>query len=122
MKKISLYIMAAFYVAAGINHFANSKTYVSIMPSYLPYHLQLVYVSGICEFLFGLLLIPVAMRRVAAWLIIALLVAIFPANIQMMINDWNDNMLQRWVTIIRLPIQVILIWWAYIFTKPVSSR
>jgi uncharacterized membrane protein len=122
MKNFSLYLMSLFYIAAGINHFANSATYLNIMPSYFPYHLQLVYISGICETVSGLLLIPVYSRRVAAWLIIVLLVAIFPANIQMMVNDWDTNNLQRTATIFRLPLQVILIWWAYIFTKPVNYR
>jgi len=122
MKKISLYVMALLYVAAGINHFANTKTYVSIMPAYIPLHVQLVYVSGVCEILFGILLIPFATRRLASWLIIALLIAIFPANIQMMVNSWNENNLQHWATVLRLPLQVVLIWWAYTFTKPVNYR
>jgi uncharacterized membrane protein len=114
--------MALLYVAAGINHFANTKTYTGIMPAYLPLHLQLVYISGVCEILFGILLIPFVTRRLAAWLIIALLIAIFPANIQMMVNSRNDNNLQHWATIFRLPLQVILIGWAYTFTKPFNYR
>jgi uncharacterized membrane protein len=114
--------MALLYVAAGINHFVNTKTYVSIMPAYLPLPFQLVYISGVCEILFGILLIPFATRRLAAWLIIVLLIAIFPANIQMMVNSWNDNNFQYWATIFRLPLQVVLIWWAYTFTKPVNYR
>lgn len=114
--------MVLLYVAAGINHFVNTKMYVNIMPSYIPWHLQLVYISGICEILFGLLLIPFATRRVAAWLIIALLIAVFPANIQMAVASWNDNQLQHWATIFRLPLQFVLMWWAYIFTKPVIRR
>ena len=110
------------YVAAGINHFVNTKMYLRIMPSYIPWHLQCVYISGVCEILFGLLLIPLITRRLAAWLIMALLIAIFPANIQMMVDSWNDNQLQHWATILRLPLQFLLIWWAYIFTKPVIGR
>ena len=112
--------MVLLYVAAGINHFANTKMYMKLMPSYIPWHLQMVYISGVCEILFALLLIPFASRRLAAWLIIVLLIAIFPANIQMAVDAWHDNQLQRWATIFRLPLQFVLIWWAYVFTKPVT--
>ena len=109
--------MALFYVIAGINHFLNEPQYVKIMPPYLPYPLQLVYLSGVCEAVFGLLLIPLYTRRAAAWLIIALLVAIFPANIQMSLNYWHEHNPQLWLTILRLPLQVLLIRWAYVYTK-----
>jgi uncharacterized membrane protein len=75
-------------------------------------------VSGICEILFGLLLIPSHTRVIAAWCLIGLLVAIFPANIQMMLNGLHKNTLWLWITILRLPLQLVLIWWAYLFTKP----
>ena len=86
IKNISLYIMSLFYIAAGIMHFTRPEFYTAIMPPYLPWHLGLVYISGACELLFGIFLIPVKTRRIAAWLIIALLVAVFPSYIQMTIN------------------------------------
>ena len=115
-KKVSLYLMALLYIIAGINHFANSPLYRRIMPPWLPYPLALVYISGVCEIGFGLLLIPSRTRRLAAWLIIALLVAIFPANIQMTLNYWREHNPQLWITILRLPLQVLLIRWAYRYT------
>lgn len=108
--------MSLFYIAAGIMHFTRPEFYTAIMPPYLPWHLGLVYISGACESLFGILLIPVKTRRIAAWLIIALLVAVFPANVQMTINYANENNPGLWFTIIRLPIQLFLIWWAWIYT------
>jgi uncharacterized membrane protein len=117
MKKVSLWLMVLLYFAAGINHFVSTSTYISIMPAYVPWHLQMVYISGVCEILFALLLIPASTRRFAAWLIIILLIAIFPANIQMAINDWNANNMQHWATVLRLPLQILLIVWAYSFTK-----
>ena len=87
------------------------------MPAWLPYHLPLIYISGVCEIAFGLLLIPEYTRHMGAWLIIAMLVAVFPANIQMAINFRNKNNPCLWVAIARLPLQILLIWWAWIYTK-----
>ncbi|MEO6328366.1 MAG: DoxX family protein [Ginsengibacter sp.] len=109
--------MAMLYVAAGINHFINPQFYLKIMPAWLGWQSILVMASGACEILFGLLLIPVYTRAIAAWCIIGLLIAVFPANIQMMLNYLHENNPKLWVTIIRLPLQFILIWWAYLFTK-----
>jgi uncharacterized membrane protein len=117
MKKIFLYLMIVFYVVAGINHFVNTPQYTRIMPPWLPYPLALVYISGISETAFGLLLIPPVTRRPAAWLMIALLVAIFPANIQMTLNYWHRHDPQLWISIVRLPLQILLIGWAYAYTK-----
>ena len=111
--------MALFYVVAGINHFVRPGMYVSIMPRFLPessYRL-LVAISGGCEAALGLLLIPTATRRIAAWLIIALLIVIFPANIQMAIDFTRRHNPYTWLTWLRLPLQLVLIGWAYKFTR-----
>ena len=117
MKKISLYVMIVFYIAAGINHFWHPEPYVGIMPSWIPWHKELVIISGICEILLGFLLLFSATRRFAAWGIILLLIGVFPANIQMLINFSNESNPDLWVAIIRLPLQLLLIWWAYGFAK-----
>lgn len=116
-KRLSLIVMIVFYVFAGLAHFINPGFYLPIIPPYLPYHLELVYISGAFEILFALLLIPIKTRKAGAWLIIALLVAVFPANIQMFINYLNTNTPDLWISIVRLPIQLLLIWWAWGFTK-----
>ena len=87
------------------------------MPPWLPYHAALVLISGICEVVFGLMLLLPTTRKMAAWLIILLLIAIFPANIQMMLHYMDENNPRLWMAIVRLPLQVLLIWWAYGFTK-----
>ncbi len=120
MKAVSLYIMAGFYTVAGVNHFLHPGSYNSIMPPWLGLHQELIYFSGVCEILFGLLLIPVKTRRIAAWCIICLLIAVFPANIQMMLNYVHENHPGLWLTILRLPIQALLVWWAYLYSKPGS--
>ena len=117
MKITLLYIMALVYVAAGIYHFVNPKLYMKIMPPYLPYHLQLIYISGVIEIVLGILLIPEGTRSIAAWLIIAMLIAIFPANVQMAVNFWQKNSPSLWIAIARLPLQPVLIWLAWLYTK-----
>ena len=108
--------MSLFYVVAGINHFINPKWYVRIIPRWLPYPEALNYISGGCEIVFAILLIPVVTRSIAAWLIIAMLIAIFPANIQMSIDFWKKKNPYFWITILRLPLQIPLIWWAFQYT------
>lgn len=116
-KKISLVCMSLLYAAAGVNHFVNSKIYLQIVPPWLPQHLLLVYISGFFEIASGILLLPSTTRRFAAWCIIFLLIAIFPANIQMTISYYRAHNPYLWLTIIRLPLQFVLIWWAWKFSK-----
>lgn len=116
-KKLSLYIMSGFYFLAGINHFVHPSFYEKIMPPYLTYPLALIYLSGACETGLGLLLLPQKTRRFAAWGIIALLIAIFPANLQMLINYTHQHNPYTWVAILRLPFQLALILWAYVYVK-----
>lgn len=109
--------MAAFYVVAGINHFWHEEFYLKIMPTWLPEHHALVYISGAAEIILGFLLLFPATRRIVSWGIILLLFAVFPANVQMMLNYIHDSHPKIWITILRLPLQIVLIWWAYLFTK-----
>jgi len=116
-KIFSLYSMAAFYVLAGVNHFANPDFYKKIMPPWLPWHYSLIYISGVAEIVLGLLLLPVQTRKLAAWGIIVLLVAILPANVQMMLNYQQQKNPYLWIAVVRLPLQLLLIGWAYQFAK-----
>lgn len=117
MRRFSLYSMALLYIVAGVNHFVNPAFYQKIMPPYLPYHSFLIYISGVFEILFALLLLPVKTRRIGAWLIILLLLFVFPANIQMAIDFYKNAHPYLWAAILRLPLQFVLIWWAHTFTK-----
>ena len=109
--------MAAAYVAAGFNHFWHPQTYLAIMPPWLPAPNTFVLVSGICEIVLGLLLIPRFSRRWAAWGIILLLIVVFPANIQMFINYAKADHSKTWLTLLRLPLQAAFIGWAYQYTR-----
>lgn len=90
---------------------------MKIMPNWLGWHRELVIISGIAESILGVLLVFKPTRRHAAWGIIALLIVVFPANIQMMLNYVHENNPMLWLAILRLPLQVLLIYWAYTFTK-----
>lgn len=122
MKKISLYLMILFYAGAGINHFIHPSFYLQIMPPWLPGHSELVFVSGVAEVLCAVLLFFSKTRRLGAWAVIALLVAVFPANVQMLLNYKAAHDPRVWIAVLRLPIQLLLIWWAYSFTKPVKPE
>ncbi len=123
-KTVLLWLMGAFYIVAGLMHFANPEFYLPMMPPYLPYHRELIFWSGVAEVLCGIGVLIPATRRAAAWATIALLIAVFPANIHIAINNvplggrseglgiWN------WV---RLPFQGVLILWAWWYTRPDSA-
>jgi uncharacterized membrane protein len=117
MKKLSLYSMIVLYIAAGLYHFINPEFYMRIMPPWVPYPKEMIFISGVCEVLFALLLLFPFTRRTGAWCIILLLVAVFPANIQMLLNYRNENNPLLWIAIVRLPLQIILIGWAYRFAR-----
>lgn len=111
-----LYLMAGIYILAGLNHFRNPRMYVKIIPDYLPAPKQLNVLSGLAEILSGILLCIPSLSSYGAWGIIALLIAVFPANLYMLTNKKASFGLPRWVLLIRLPLQLVLIFWAYLYT------
>jgi uncharacterized membrane protein len=121
MKTLSLYLMALLYVSAGAYHFINPHFYEAIMPSYIGYHSFLISLSGVCEFMLGLLLIPQSTRKIAAILIIIMLIVFLWLHIQMLIDYWKSSDKHLWLAIVRIPVQFILIWWAYSFTKGIVA-
>jgi uncharacterized membrane protein len=116
--------MGIFYVVGGVNHFANTDFYMPMMPPYLPLHLELVYLSGVAEIVLGVAVLIPSLRQFAAWGIILLLIAIFPANLHIALHNvplggrteglgiWN------WV---RLPFQAVFIAWAWWYARPERS-
>jgi uncharacterized membrane protein len=119
VRAISRWVLTIFMVGAGVNHFYNSPSYLGMMPAVLPAPLALVYVSGVAEILGGLGLILPATRRLAAWGLIALFIAVFPANLNMAVNHLplGTRELPSWMLWGRLPLQLVLIWWAASFTR-----
>ncbi len=118
VKTILKYLFAIFFVLAGLNHFLNVDFYMKIMPPYLPWHLFLVYLSGVCEIALGLLLLIPKFTSLAGWGLIALLFAVFPANINMAVNPQLFPEFSPMLLWLRLPIQFVLIAWAYWYTLP----
>lgn len=117
------WLMTVGMVGAGALHFISPEPYVAMTPAVLPAPLVLVYISGVAEILGGLGLILPATRRLAAWGLIALYLAIFPANINMAINQLplGDHALPSWALWARLPLQLVLIAWAYRYTRPING-
>ena len=111
-----LYFMAAIYIVAGLNHFRNPKLYIRIIPPFFPNPNLLNTLCGIAELVLGILLCFRATTSFAAWGIIALLVAVFPANVFMLTNEKAGFGLPQWLLLLRLPLQIVLIIWAYIYT------
>jgi uncharacterized membrane protein len=122
MRKAGLFLQTVFYCIAGVNHLWHPAPYAAIMPPWVPWHYPVIYISGIAEFALGIFLIPDRTRKTAAWLIILLLVCIFPANIQMLLNYLRAHNSDTWLAWVRLPLQLLLIAWAYLFTKDQENR
>ncbi len=121
MKKILYivfkYLLGILLVLGGVAHFTNTEFYLKAMPSYLPYHETIVYSSGVLEIVLGLLLLIPKTTRKAALAIIILFIAIFPANVNMYLNHTDFPDMSETSLLIRLPIQLVLIAWAYIYTR-----
>jgi uncharacterized membrane protein len=111
------YLMAAFYVLAGVNHFLNPALYLKIMPPYLPWPHFLVEASGVCEIALGLLLLVPRYTRWAAWGLIALLIAVFPANLHMAVHPELYPEIPAVALWARLPLQAFFIAWACVYTR-----
>lgn len=115
--EISRYLLAGFLILIGIMHFTVPKFFMSIMPNYLPAHKTLVLLSGVAEILCGTLLLFPSTQTMGAYAAVALFVAVFPANIEMSRQFYVKKKKGFWWTILRLPFQIGLIYWALQFTK-----
>lgn len=116
-KTFGVIAMGVLYIAAGSLHFLLTPTYMRIMPSYLPVHRELVFLSGAAEMLGGAGVLFPLTRRPAAWGLIALLIAVFPANITMITDHGRFPTVPLWAAWARLPLQLPLIYWAWLYTR-----
>jgi uncharacterized membrane protein len=117
IKYFSMIVMGVFYISIGISHFTSPIWYVKIVPPYLPYKLELVYISGLFEILFGGMLFFKKTRFLAGWGLILLLIAVYPANIYLAQTNgaaMNTTPLIAWG---RLPVQFIFVGLAYWHSK-----
>ena len=115
--KYFLTFVGISYIVAGVPHFTSPDFYLPMMPPYLPFHLELVYLSGVVEILCGILLLIPKTRIWGAWLSILTFLAVFPANIYMAQNPELFPKIPETMLYIRLPFQILFIYWAYLFTK-----
>jgi uncharacterized membrane protein len=122
-KRVLLYLMAALYVAAGFNHLMNPAFYVAIIPPDLPEPGWLNLLAGLAEIVLGVYLLEPRTRVLAAWGIVALLVAVFPANLYVALENvglpegrpGTGNALANYA---RLPFQALFVAWAWWYTRP----
>ena len=118
-KLILIIISSIFYTIVGIKHFINPEFFLAIVPPYLPYHLELVYISGFFEILFGIIILFPRYRFYGSIGLILLLLAVFPANIYLaqskeaQVAIGASQQIATW----RLPIQGLLIFVAYWIRK-----
>src|ERR1700722_2911554 len=113
MKFLMQWLLGVAFILAGLNHFRVPEFYVKIMPPYLPWHEELVFVSGVIEAALGILLLVPKCTRWAAWGLIALC----PANIHMALHAEDFPQFGSIGLWLRLPMQGVLIAWAYWFTR-----
>jgi uncharacterized membrane protein len=120
IRTVLRWLLTAFMVVAGANHFVAPAAYIAMIPSALPVPAALVNISGVAEILGGLGLILPATRRLAGWGLIALFAAIFPANINMAVHHLPlaGREVPAWALWARLPLQAVLVVWAYWCSRP----
>jgi uncharacterized membrane protein len=106
-------LLGAFFLVAGSLHFLRPKPYVAIVPDALPRRLEIVYASGVAELAGGALVLPARTRRAAGWWLIATLIAVFPANVNMAVNAERFRSVPPSLLWARLPVQGLLIAWVW---------
>jgi uncharacterized membrane protein len=114
-------LLASFFVYTGAMHFARPKNFIKIMPD-LPCKRELVYVSGFFEILGGAGLLVPPLRKAAGIGLIALLWTVFPANVNMAVNNINFGFLPVWALWARLPLQIVMIKFVSLASSNASDR
>jgi uncharacterized membrane protein len=114
--------LAAFFTTTGVLHFVIPRSYEAMMPPSLPAHREAVIVSGLAEIAGGAAVLPPRTRRFARWWLLALLVAVFPANVHMALNPeqvrgLDLNRVPRWALWARLPLQPLAMAWVWRATR-----
>jgi uncharacterized membrane protein len=116
-KRVLRWLLGILFVLAGANHVVHADFYMKIMPPYLPWHRELVALSGVAEIMLGALVLLPRCQVLAAWGLIALLIAVFPANLHMALHTELYPEFSPVILWARLPLQGVLIAWAYWYTR-----
>ena len=117
VKLFTIGLMSFFYITTGIRHFTEPDWFLQIYPPFLPFGLAAVYISGFFEVLLGILLLIPKTRYYAAWGLIILLIAVFPANIYLAQTNGNPLDISPIIAWGRLPFQAVFIGMAYWHSK-----
>ncbi len=123
LRKVFLGLASLLYIGAGVLHFLKTDIYMKIMPPYIPWPRAMVLVSGAAEVAGGIGLLIPGLRRPAAWGLVALLIAVFPANYYMAANNIqvSRTAIPQAFLWARLPLQALLIWWVLWCTQTVAG-
>jgi uncharacterized membrane protein len=115
---VSRKLLAGFFVASGVNHFVSPRFYRAIVPPSLQHEAKrVVEVSGVAEILGGLGVLLPRTKGPAGVGLIALLAAVFPANLYMAREPERFQRVPRWALYARLPLQPLMMWWAWRATR-----
>ena len=120
-KKLVLFGLATFFIYFGVDHFINPDFYLSIMPPSFPLHEEAVYISGFFEIVGGVGVLIPRFRKIAGWGLVALLIAVYPANIYMAITPEAFPDIPVEMLYFRLVLQFLFLYWAYSVTRPVFN-
>lgn len=115
MEHYLVYVMGLVYIVAGLNHFRQPEFYEKMINGFLKYPIEIIYISSLAEILLGIGVCISATRQWSAFGIILLLIIIFPANLNMALHpaDWKFSKISLYL---RLALQLLLIYWAYLYT------
>ena len=118
-KLLTIYVLSIMYIFIGIRHFTDPQYFLDIVPPQLPSKLFLVYFTGLIEVIGGAAILAPKTRKAGAYLLIFLLVSVFPANIYLYISETPQNLLgiSKMDALIRMPFQIPLILLAYWHSK-----
>lgn len=124
MGKFSRYLLAALFIGSGTLHLTKPKPFRSIMPPQIPKPDAMVAISGVAEIFGGIGILIPATRPMAGWGLIALLAAVFPANVHMALEQTEPYGMQIPAALLwaRLPLQPLLMWWVFAVTRRKKGR
>ena len=122
LKMVLRALLAVAMIMVGIMHFTNEPFFTKIVPAWLPAAKLLVYVSGVCEMTLGAMVLVPKTRKLAGWGLTALYVAVFPANVNMVVHPELGGTLPHWTLWLRLPFQVLFIVYALWVTEALPAK
>lgn len=116
-RQLALYIFVLLFFGAGVSHFIIDHFFIEAMPEWVPFRRTIVYISGIVEMAIAILLIYKPTRAKAGVWTALFLILVFPVNIYMAFTP-GQYQLPSFALWLRLPLQIVLIWWVLKATKP----